>query len=432
MPLAVVPLENRLDRETLLRILESEGAAAFEGWSDGEPWRVYLPWPEELRTLPWGDAREWQSFVAGLMPSPVIGDRPPSPFATGWIGFVAYEAGALALDTPPRADDPIEPAAWFARHASGIAVAPDGRVLLYAAAAGIDAKRRNLEGRLSRRAEAAQRATAPPHDSMPGDAFPVAVEAIRAMIGAGDVYQVNLTRAYTAHAAIAPSDLYARLTRDEPPRCAALLRGNGWSIASASPEVLLRFDRDAGRAESRPIKGTVRRDGNDEGEIAWLLASAKDDSEHLMIVDLVRNDLGTIAPPGGVSVAVYKSVLTLPYVYHLESTVRAEGLHDRSVADVLGAVFPGGSITGAPKRAAVHAIRELEPVSRGVYTGAIGFIDDRGLAEFSVAIRTAVVTPDSVRYHAGGGIVWDSSPEAEDAESRAKAIPFLQAIGAAQ
>lgn len=431
MSLALMELEDRFDREALLRLLAVEGSAAFEGWSDGAPWRVYLPWPEELRTLPWDRARDWQPFVADLTPSRVDGERPASPIATGWIGFVSYEAGALTLDAPPRADQPMEPAAWFARHASGIALDPDGRARLYADESEIEENRRSLATLSRRPLEASHSGKVPPVDSMPGDAFPSAVGMIRDMIAAGDVYQVNLTRSYTAHVAIAPSDLYLRLTRDEPPRCAALLRGDSWAIASASPEVLLRFDAHSGRAESRPIKGTVRRDGEDAREIAWLLASAKDDSEHLMIVDLVRNDLGTIAPPGGVSVARYKRVLEMPYVYHLESTVRATGLHDRSVAEVLGALFPGGSITGAPKRAAVHAIRELEPVPRGVYTGAIGFIDDRGLAEFSVAIRTAVVGPDLVRYHAGGGIVWDSSPEAEDAESQAKAIPFLRAIGAA-
>ncbi|MHB0972176.1 MAG: anthranilate synthase component I family protein [Thermoanaerobaculia bacterium] len=431
MSLAVIGLEGRYDREALLRLLAVEGAAAFEGWSDGAPWRVYLPWPEEVRTLAWDRARDWQSFVADLTPAPVDGARPASPIATGWLGFVSYEAGALTLDAPPRADVPIEPAAWFARHASGVALDPDGRAFLYAGESELEAKLRSLE-RLSRREpDQSHSGAVIPVDSMPDGAFSSAVDTIREMIGAGDVYQVNLTRSYTAHAAIAPPDLYLRLTRDEPPRCAALLRGHSWAIASASPEVLLRFDAHSGRAESRPIKGTVRRDGEDAREIAWLLASAKDDSEHLMIVDLVRNDLGTIAPPGSVSVARYKSVLEMPYVYHLESTVRATGLNDRSVAEVLGALFPGGSITGAPKRAAVHAIRELEPVPRGVYTGAIGFIDDRGLAEFSVAIRTAVVGPDFVRYHAGGGIVWDSSPAAEDAESHAKAIPFLRAIGGA-
>ena len=191
--------------------------------------------------------------------------------------------------------------------------------------------------------------------------------------------------------------------------------------------MLLRFDRNTGIAESRPIKGTVRR--GDATAINALLASEKDASEHLMIVDVVRNDFGKIAPPGAVSVPAFRTVQTLEHVHHLESTVRATGLRDRSLTDVLAALAPAASITGAPKRAAVQMIRDTEPVPRGVYCGAIGFIDFRGHAELSVAIRTAVATEDEVRYHAGGGIVWDSDAAAEDDETRAKSMAFLRFTG---
>jgi anthranilate/para-aminobenzoate synthase component I len=268
---------------------------------------------------------------------------------------------------------------------------------------------------------------APIRDSLSG-VHQKLVERIRHCIRDGDVYQVNLTRSFTADIQVDANDLYAALTAPDPPQCAALLRGDGWSIVSASPEVMLRFDRRAGVATSLPIKGTVRSSGDDAAEVAKLLASAKDEAEHLMIVDVVRNDFGKVAPAGRVSVPDYRAVRTLDYVHHLESTVRAEGLEDVSVADVLAALAPAASITGAPKRAAVHLIRELEPEPRGVYCGAIGWIDADG-AELSVAIRTAVVTERSVRYHAGGGIVWDSDPAAEDDECRAKAAPFFQFVG---
>jgi anthranilate/para-aminobenzoate synthase component I len=122
-------------------------------------------------------------------------------------------------------------------------------------------------------------------------------------------------------------------------------------------------------------------------------------------------------------------VVTLAHVHHLESTVRATDLLGVRLADVFQALFPAGSITGAPKRAAVQHLRQLEPVARGVYTGAIGFRDDRGRSQWSVAIRTAVCTPEATRYHAGGGIVWDSDPAREDAESRAKSVAFLAYFG---
>jgi anthranilate/para-aminobenzoate synthase component I len=148
-----------------------------------------------------------------------------------------------------------------------------------------------------------------------------------------------------------------------------------------------------------------------------------------MIVDLVRNDLGKVAPPGNVRVAEYKSVKSLTHVLHLESIVEARGLGSDVLYPLIRALFPAGSITGAPKRAAVHAIREIEPCARGVYAGAIGYVDRRGGAELSVAIRTAVIGDGVCRYHAGGGIVWDSDPGAEDRESFAKSIGFLRTFG---
>ena len=252
---------------------------------------------------------------------------------------------------------------------------------------------------------------------------------IRHAIRDGDVYQVNLTRSFTLQQRVDPAALYRVLTAPHPPRSSAFLRGNGWSIASASPEVLLRFDRNTGIAESRPIKGTVRRG---DGSADALLASEKDASEHLMIVDVVRNDFGKIAPPGAVSVPAFRTVQTLEHVLHLESTVRATGLEGRTLSDVLAALSPAASITGAPKRAAVRMIRDLEPVPRGVYCGSIGYLDFRGHAELSVAIRTAVATDTEVRYHAGGGIVWDSNAAAEDDETRAKSAAFLRFAGAAE
>jgi anthranilate/para-aminobenzoate synthase component I len=131
-----------------------------------------------------------------------------------------------------------------------------------------------------------------------------------------------------------------------------------------------------------------------------------------------------------VSVPAFRTVQTLEHVHHLESTVRATGLGGRTLADVLAALSPAASITGAPKRAAVEIIRGVEPVPRGVYCGSIGYLDFRGHAELSVAIRTAVATDDSVRYHAGGGIVWDSDAAAEDDETRAKSAAFLRFAGA--
>lgn len=385
------------------------GAALLEGWGDertgARPWRILLPWPEETRTLPWERAGEWKSFLAGLEelhePSQV---EHQAPFVSGWVGFISYEAMAGEEAVTPRKDRPPEPAAFFALHRRAVYL-DDGED----------------------RVPSPPASTAAVHDSFARGAYGRAVEQIREAIRDGDVYQVNLTRSFTVHEHRDRGQLYRTLTGPHPPRSSAFIRGDGWSIASASPEVLLRFDRNTGVAESRPIKGTVRR--GQAGAVDALLASEKDASEHLMIVDVVRNDFGKIAPPGAVSVPAFRTVQTLEHVHHLESTVRATGLQGRSLTDVLAALSPAASITGAPKRAAVQMIRDLEPVPRGVYCGAIGYLDFRGHAELSVAIRTAVATEDEVRYHAGGGIVWDSDAAAEDDETRAKSAAFLKFAG---
>lgn len=424
-----------ITRQRLAAVVRRPGTALLETWCDDERggWTILLPWPEEIREVGWHESDRWRELLRSIEPSaPVLWTASSCPFAGGWVGFVSYEAGAGQEGALPRPDATPEPAAWFVRHSSGLAIF-GGIPMLFAPEDEIDGRARELSELLGLAPDVSDAPVA--HggvdldDSLPGRRYLDAVSTIRGQIRDGDVYQVNLTRRLTAHAPFDPREVYLGLTKDGVPRCAALLAGDSWTIASASPEVFLEVDFGAGTAESRPIKGTLRRAGDDKGEIAALRASAKDAAEHLMIVDLVRNDLGKVAPPGCVSVPKYLTVRTLPHVHHLESTVRAERLRGVSVADSFDALFPGGSITGAPKRAAVESIRAIEPCARGVYTGAIGFIDDRGLAQFSVAIRTAVITAEETRYHAGGGVVWDSEARAEDDESRAKSAGFFRALG---
>lgn len=417
MPAVIVRLNSPPDADLALRS-ERPGAAVLDGWSDAPGWRFVLPWPEEVRELAWADACGWRDALREIEDD-VPPEEPGLPFAGGWVGFVAYEAAACVEDAPPLTAYPPEPPFFFAKHRAGIAVAPDGEAFLFAP----DGEERRPEAGVGQ--PCAEDQASAIEDSLGGGLHREMVERIRAAIRAGDVYQVNLTRALSASMRCDAADLYRALTQPDPPRHSAMIRGNGWSVVSASPETFLHVDRVHGVAESRPIKGTVRRERDDEAEIAELLASAKDAAEHLMIVDVVRNDFGKVAPPGRVSVPEFRAVHTLAQVHHLESTVRAEGLHGVAIADVMAALSPAASITGAPKRAAVRMIRELEPVPRGVYCGSIGIIGAR-TATFSVAIRTAVVSEDTVRYHAGGGIVWDSDAAAEDDECSAKAAAFLR------
>ena len=257
-----------------------------------------------------------------------------------------------------------------------------------------------------------------------------AVEKAREYIGAGDIYQVNLSQRFAAEWQGDPVDLYARLRRASPaPFCAFLELGNR-ALLSSSPELFLRVE---GRhVKTRPIKGTRPRgadDAEDERLRKDLLESPKDDAELAMIVDLERNDLGRICTPGSVRVTHLKSLETHPTVFHLSATVEGTLREEIDPVDVLQATFPGGSITGAPKIRAMEIIDELEPTRRTAYTGAIGCISLDGDMTLNIAIRTMLLHESHVTWQAGGAIVWDSDPEGEYEETLVKARGMKKAIG---
>ncbi len=257
-----------------------------------------------------------------------------------------------------------------------------------------------------------------------------AIEAVRRAIARGDVYQVNLVQHLSAPFAGSPHALAARLAPLTQPNDAPLgdgawrvLEGNGWAIVSASPELLV--SRRGSLLRTRPIKGTRPLGGRDD-----LLASPKDAAEHLMIVDLERNDLSRVCRHGTVRWPELLHAETLAGVEHLVSTVEGELRPGVGLAEILAAVFPGGSVTGAPKIAAVDLIAALEPVGRGASMGALGRVHGTGDLDLALTIRTFAVAEGRLHLWVGGGIVWDSQPEAEVAESLAKADPLLAAIGA--
>jgi para-aminobenzoate synthetase component 1 len=250
-------------------------------------------------------------------------------------------------------------------------------------------------------------------------AFAAGVRAIRERIAAGDVYQVNLCRVLSA--ALRPGTtlhgLHARLVARHPAPHAAhvFLPEHGVDVASASPELFLA--RDGERVVSRPIKGTASSAGG-------LLP--KDRAENVMIVDLVRNDLGRVSRPGTVRATEICGVEAHPGLVHLVSTVEGRLRGDAGWPALLDATFPAGSIVGAPKLAALAVIGELEPVPRGPYCGAIGWVDgDRRRAELAVGIRTFWRTGETLRLGTGGGITWDSDPAGEWRETVLKADRLL-------
>lgn len=265
---------------------------------------------------------------------------------------------------------------------------------------------------------------------MSRDEYLDAVRRIKAYIRAGDVYQVNMTQRFRAATGdMRAWDLYRHLADTNPAPFAAYLNHEDHAIVSSSPE---RFLRVRGRhVETRPIKGTSRR-GTSTDEDATrrtqLVESPKNRAELAMIVDLLRNDLGRVCTPGSVRVQAYPEVETYPSVHHLVATIAGELEDGRTPVDLLRAAFPGGSITGCPKIRAMEIIDELEPTTRGVYTGSIGYLGFDGSADLNIAIRTAIVSDGTTYIHAGGGVIDDSDEHEEYEESLLKAGKLIEAV----
>jgi anthranilate/para-aminobenzoate synthase component I len=359
--------------------------------------------------------------------------RPPAhtgaahPMAGGWIGLLADRlAGTVELLPGSPPDEAGPPAGDIARYPAVIVVDDEGSATLVAERDGPE-----VAALMAAVADARPLPLAPPprscvRSSLPGAMYEAAVEQARALIRAGDVYQVNVVQRLDAEWNAGPLPLARALwdAAGPAPHRAYLDLPEG-TVVSASPERLVAGD---GRTVwSEPIKGTAA-----PGAYGELATSVKDRAEHVMIVDLVRNDLGRIAVPGGVSVPTLMGPLSTAYADHMVSRVSARLTDDAGPADVLRAVFPAGSVTGAPKVRALEVIREIEPVGRGPAFGSVVAVGTDGSLDASVTIRTAWVPRGVPRAHywCGGAVVWDSHPVAEREEAWRKAAPFLAAIGA--
>lgn len=259
-----------------------------------------------------------------------------------------------------------------------------------------------------------------------------AVDTVLQEIERGNVYQANFSQRLRVEVSTPPFDLYRALRAHNPAPFGAFLSLPEASILSSSPERFLRVDASR-HVESRPIKGTRARgaDPDEDERLARDLAgSVKDRAENLMIVDLVRNDLGRVCSPGSIAVPELMKIETYAAVFQMVSTVVGELATGRDGFDLVRATFPPGSMTGAPKLAAIELLEKLERVRRGVYAGALGYFDVRGGLDLSVVIRTLVHDGSHVHLHVGGGIVADSKPEAEYVESLDKAKAPLAALAA--
>jgi para-aminobenzoate synthetase component 1 len=258
------------------------------------------------------------------------------------------------------------------------------------------------------------------------------VRQLRRWIAAGDLFQANLTACCEALLA-EPADalaLYGRLRRHCPAPFAGLAIAGDEAVVSASPERFLRLE-PGGQVETRPIKGTRPRRADpaaDADEAAALVSDPKDRAENVMIVDLLRNDLGRVCRPGSIAVPQLVGLESYAQVHHLTSVVTGELAAGRGVVDLLRACWPGGSISGAPKLRACQRLDGLEPVPRGPYCGSLFHLGDDGSFDSSILIRTVLVKGRRLRVHAGGGIVADSDPEGEAVEMGWKIQPLLEAL----
>jgi anthranilate synthase component 1 len=267
----------------------------------------------------------------------------------------------------------------------------------------------------------------PPGEYQP--AVELALEAIRA----GEVFQIQVGQRFTVETSADPLDVYRVLRTLNPSPYMYFLRTVDVDIVGCSPEALVTVQD--GRAVLHPIAGTRKRGDTAERDAALaaeLVSDPKEQAEHVMLVDLARNDLGRVSAPGSVHVVEFGAVERYSHVWHIVSTVESQVAEGKDAFDVLTATFPAGTLTGAPKVRAMELIDEFEPVRRGVYGGAVGYLDAAGDLDVAIAIRTAVMRDGVAHVQASAGIVADSKPELEEQETRNKARAVLQAIATAE
>jgi len=399
-------------RELLPRFADARGVALLEGAGEA-PGR-------------WG----WLAF------DPRPGQFPPAdvpgPFAGGFIGALSYDLGPQGERIALPRDSwqlPLRVGGTYTDFL--VRDEASGECWL---ALGDPAREAEVRSRLDRRAPelARPRPTGPLVRHTTREQHMARVERVREEIAAGEYYQANLAHRFTRAVAGHPLAWFERLARVNPAPYMGYLDFGAGAILSASPELLLEVE--GRRARSRPIKGTAPRAGDareDRALGAGLLASEKDRAELAMIVDLVRNDLGRVARPGGVRVeGGFPRLESYAGLHHLMADVVADLAQGRTALDALAALFPGGSITGAPKLASMAAIAREEGEGRGFFSGSLGYLDVRGNACWNILIRTLVWRrePAEFSFHVGGGITWSSDADAEERETLLKAARLIETL----
>lgn len=359
------------------------------------------------------------------------------PFVGGWFLYLGYEAGQVVEPRVqmPSAGLPLPDALAVRCPAAVIRDRLEDR--LYLVAEQDEAQIQQMQADVAALLAQPQATPAEPQviqlQADPPERFIDGVQRIIDYLRAGDVFQVNLSRAWRAQLASGTGyqEIYDSLRRNNPAPFAGLMCWEEAVVVSSSPERLAQIDGQ--QVQTRPIAGTRPRGADDAEDLkrkTRLIENLKERAEHVMLIDLERNDLGRVCEPGSVEVSELMTVESYAHVHHIVSNVRGQLRQGAGPGSVLRAVFPGGTITGCPKVRAMQVIAELEGVGRGPYTGSMGYLNRDGRMDTNILIRSLAVAEGQVTLRAGAGIVADSQPEFELREAGAKARGLLLALGA--
>jgi len=403
-----------LSRSSLIR-LDSTRAGSNWNFSAAEAASRSLIWPRADQPIQLYEqglpTRQWSNPLEALRWLEADA-RSAMRAEDRWIGYLSYDLGRSFESLPTRAADDLGlPLMAFVHCAPSNEEISESGVLPEKL---IETARGDMRSTFSR------------------PAYLQAVGRAIEYIAAGDVFQVNLSQRFSLPQPASARQIYQRLLSQSPAAYGALLDFGSFALVSNSPELFLSIEPEPEtgnrRLITRPIKGTRPRQPGMDIE---LLRSAKDQAELNMIVDLERNDLGRVCRVGSVKVTQPRTIEAHPTVFHGVATIEGILRDDCGFAETINALFPGGSITGAPKIRAMEIIEELEPVRRGPYCGAIGYLAADGSAQFNIAIRTMIVKDGQIHIPVGGGIVADSEPDAEYEETLVKAKAMFTALGIA-
>ncbi|WP_345596014.1 anthranilate synthase component I [Streptomyces marokkonensis] len=420
-------------------LTERDGQAHWQGTppvgvpTDGDPLAALRATVEALHT-----------------PRDLAQDLGLPPFTGGMVGYLGYDIVRRLEKVGPGERDDLKLPELTMLLTSDLAVMDhwEGSVLLIANAinhndleTGVDEAYADAVARLDAMEADLTRAVAQPPAALPpselpeytalwgGPDFQEAVEDVKERIRAGEAFQVVPSQRFETPCTASALDVYRVLRATNPSPYMYLFRLDGFDVAGSSPEALVKVED--GSAMVHPIAGTRPRGATPQEDQALadeLLADPKERAEHLMLVDLGRNDLGRVCEPGSVEVVDFMSVERYSHVMHIVSTVTGRVAPGRTAFDVLTACFPAGTLSGAPKPRALQIIDELEPSRRGLYGGCVGYLDFAGDSDTAIAIRTALLRDGTAYVQAGAGVVADSDPVAEDTECRNKAAAVLRAV----